>query len=316
MHRDLSDVFLIPRVVSKIRSRDDVKVHVKMGRIDLTCPIIASPMKDVCDGPVVGEMHRLGGLGIIHRFSSIEDQVKEYKRHSCGACAIGVGEDYYERFCRLHQAGCQIFCIDVANGASVLVEEVTTKLSNYSVDLIVGNVASAACYNWVQKLPNVRAVRVGIASGAACTTKNATGICSGTFSVIQECASVKNGTTLLIADGGIKEPQDFCKVIAAGADVVMLGSSIAATIDSPAEVITKDGKQYKVYHGSASFDVQKTYRETPRYIEGKTRLLDYTGETLEQLCGRFMDGLKSSMSYFDAEHLLRYRNNASFSFRN
>ncbi len=112
----------------------------------------------------------------------------------------------------------------------------------------------------------------------------------------------------MIADGGIGEPADMCKAIACGADIVMLGGAIAKTTDSPAELIKKDGVFYKVYHGSASFEIQKR----TRYIEGRTRLLDYEGETLESLIARFCDGLRSSMSYFNARNLEEYRNNVSF----
>ena len=76
---NFDDVHLVPRVVSEIKSRDDIKIKINLGNLTLTSPIIASPMKDVCDGKVAKEMHRLGGLGIIHRFMSIEDQLKEYE---------------------------------------------------------------------------------------------------------------------------------------------------------------------------------------------------------------------------------------------
>jgi len=312
---DFEDVFLVPRVISSIESRDKIKIEVKLGNINLTCPIVASPMKDVCDGNIAAEMNRLGGLGVIHRFLSIEGQIEEYKKCSQSACAIGVNDDYYERFSRLYDLGCRLFCLDTANGANLRLKQVTEKLAKFKIDLIVGNVASKECYDWAQSLPNVKAIRVGIAGGAACTTRNATGIYHGMFSAIQECYSVKK-ESILIADGGIKEPQDMCKSIAAGADLVMLGSKISSTIDSPAEIISKDEKKYKVYHGSASFDIQKQYRDKPRYIEGKTRLLEYTGETLEELCNKFCDGLKSSMSYFNSTDLEVFRKNVSVSYKN
>ncbi len=309
---DFDDVCLVPRVISEIESRDDIKIKVSFGKFDLTCPVIASPMKDVCDGNVAKEMNRLGGLGIIHRFLSIEDQVAEYNKCLDSACAIGINGDYFERFLGLYEAGCRLFCLDVANAGSIGVKQAAEKLESYKVDLIVGNVASKEVYQWCDSLPNVKAIRVGIAGGNACTTKNATGIGYGMFSTILECVSVKNNA-LLIADGGIKEPQDMCKSIIAGADLIMLGSAICSTVDSPAEILIREDKQYKIYHGSASFDIQKEYKEKPKYIEGKTRLLEYKGETLEQLLSRYGDGLRSSMSYFNARSLEEYRKNISWS---
>ena len=124
----------------------------------------------------------------------------------------------------------------------------------------------------------------------------------------------------MIADGGIKEPQDFCKAIACGADAIMMGSLIAATADSPAEIINISGydtgvymRQFKNYHGSASFEIQQSYKNRPRYVEGRTRMLEYTGQTLEELIIKFTDGLKSSMSYFNALTLDEYRKNITFS---
>ena len=268
--------------------------------------MIASPMKDVCDGNIAREMSNLGGLGIIHRFLSIDEQVEEFKKCKNSICAIGTNGDFIERFYALCNVDCRLFCIDVANGASKIVEDAISQINNNQIEFIVGNVASKECYGWVQSLPNVVAIRVGIAGGEACTTKTATGIYHKMISCISECATVKKNTAL-IADGGIKEPGDMCKAIAYGADVVMMGSVIAATIDSPAELIKRDGKFYKVYHGSASFEIQKEYREKPRYIEGQTRLLEYNNERLENVINRFCDGLRSSMSYFNAKTLDEFR---------
>ena len=304
------DITLVPTVVSTIDSRSDITTKVQHKGIDLKVPIVAAPMKDVCDGQMAHKLGLLGGLGIIHRFMSIDEQVKEWEQAIEGsACAIGINGDHLERFERLYEAGCRIFCIDTANGANTKVEKVIRSIEKYDIDLIVGNVASHECYAWLDSMPNVRAIRVGIAGGAACTTKNATGINYGMVSSIMECASFKKNT-LLIADGGIREPSDMCKALAVGADLVMLGSCIATTTDSPAEIVKQDGKLVKVYHGSASFEIQKEYRNNPKYIEGRVRFLEYEGESLEDLVTRFSDGLRSCMSYFNARNLAEFRRNA------
>ena len=171
--------------------------------------------------------------------------------------------------------------------------------------------SSKECYSWLEQFDKVKAIRTLIATGGACTTKNATGVYYGAASCIKECASVKK-RTLLIADGGVREPSDLCKAIALGADLVILGNTIAATSDSPAEILKKEGKLYKIYHGSASYEIQRHYREKPKYIEGRTRLLEFTGESLEALVNRFCEGLRSSMSYFNAKTLQEFKNNATF----
>jgi IMP dehydrogenase len=308
-----NDVVLIPRVISEISSRDCIEININFNEgLFLRSPIIASPMKDVCNGKIAKEMYSLGGLGIIHRFMTIEEQVNEFKIGGICGCAIGINEDFFDRFLRLYNEGCKIFCIDTANGANMRIKSVLDKLANFSINLIIGNVASKECYSWLQGFPNVTAIRVGIAGGAACTTKNATGISRGMISCIQECATVKKDT-LLIADGGIQEPSDMCKAIAFGADMVMLGSAIAATKESPARLIESNGKLYKMYHGSASFEIQKGYKN-PKYVEGCIRYLEYNKETLKELNDRFCEGFKSSMSYFNALTIEKFRENISFNY--
>lgn len=305
------DITLVPRVISRIVSRDDISLKTKFNNsCNLSCPIIASPMKDVCNGRIAKKVNELGGLGIIHRFNSIEEQCKEFLSVK-SVCACAIGLDDMDRFMALHDIGCQIFCIDTANGANYRVEKFVKQISHFPIDLIIGNVASKECYEWAQSLPCVRGIRTGISGGTACTTKNATGICYGMVSSIQECASVKNNKVLLIADGGIREPADMCKAIALGADVVMLGSTIAATFDSPADLIVKDNKFYKVYHGSASFNIQKAHRNNQKYIEGAKRLLEFNDESLESMFNRFCNGLRSCMSYFNAMNIEEFRRNVN-----
>lgn len=308
------DISLVPRIISTVGSRNDITTKVVFNEsITLQVPIIAAPMKDVCDGTVSSTIRQLGGLGIIHRFMPVEQQIEEWKKSEFSACAIGVNGDSLTRFNKLYKAGCKTFCVDVANGGNIRSIHTIGNIERPDVDLIVGNVASKECYKFLDELPNVRAIRVGIAGGCACTTKNATGIGYGMVSSIIECASVKKNA-LLIADGGIREPSDMCKAIAVGADMVMVGSCIAATTDSPAEIVKRDGRLLKVYHGSASFEIQKEYRNNPKYIEGRTKFLDYEGESLSDMMIRFSDGLRSCMSYFNAYTLEEFRKNATYEF--
>lgn len=163
---DYDDICLVPRVISDINSRDDIKLNTNFADFNITLPIIASPMKDVCDGNIAKEMRRLGGLGIIHRFNTIAEQVEEYKTCSESGCAIGINGDYLERFLELYMNGCKLFCIDIANGATAKLKSIIENLSTYSgVNLIVGNVASKECYEWLEKFDRVVGIRVGIAGG-------------------------------------------------------------------------------------------------------------------------------------------------------
>lgn len=152
-----------------------------------------------------------------------------------------------------------------------------------------------------------------VVHNSACTTKNATGVYYPMASLIMECKSVKTDSMpLIIADGGIKESSDCCKALALGADCVMMGSVLAAATESPSELIKRDKQFYKLYHGSASFEIQKIKNSKPKYIEGRTRLIDYEGENIDQILDRFDDGLRSSMSYFNASNLEEYRENVTY----
>lgn len=325
------DVTLISESVSTIESRDDIQLSLDFCNTKLSVPILASPMKSVCDGTVAKIMAENGGMGIIHRFCSVEEQVKEYKLASSFnknvGCAIGVNTEpinLMARFDILYMAGCRIFCIDVANGASTRVQkEINQLLEDPLVEdakFIVGNVVSAEQYIWCSELPNVCACRVGISGGSACTTKNATGIYDKPISLISECHRAKDNlrlNTIIIADGGIGEVSHAVKAIAAGADVVMLGAEIAKTVESPAELLkvplpNGEFKFYKVHNGSASEENQKLYKDTPKYIEGKSKLLEYHNEPLVKVLNRYVEGLKSSMSYFNARTIEEFRRNVIF----
>lgn len=341
---DLDDICLIPTKISSIVSRDQIQPKVELfSGVILDIPIVAAPMMDVCNGPFALKMRELGGFGFIHRFSSIGDQVKEfYDSEKQGGCAVGLGPEGLERFDSLYKAGCRYFCLDVANGANKeILKTLSATYQCTDVHWIVGNVASFETYDWLACIQTIRGIRVGIAGGSACTTKNATGIYHPMGSLLREIRSYKdNGgfrddphnknflrSKIIIADGGINSPDRFCKALALGADVVMMGSTLAVAKESPAQKVNSvkyncrnnpmvsywgDSKENSaVFRGSASFEVQKEYRE-PRYVEGKEMLLPYSSESLEHIITKFMNGLRSSMSYFDAKTLEEYRTNVTF----
>lgn len=310
---DFDDVSLISRKISTISSRDHIHLDVNIGNIFLTLPIVASPMKDVCDAKISNIIGENGGYSIIHRFSNIEDQINTYKEsYKNTACSIGINNDYIERYLALCNIGCKYFCIDVANGACTAMKiAIETLLSKHNASFIVGNVMSKDGYQYLQGLPNVIAIRVGVAGGTACTTKNATAMYHPMISLIYECSQVKQHTRL-IADGGINSVNRFCKAIAAGADMVMMGGVIAASSDSPAKIIKIAGKKYKIYSGSASYEVQKIYKTIPKYIEGATKHLDYNSQPLVEILNQYKEGLISSMSYSDSADIESYRKNVEW----
>ena len=313
-------ICLIPRIKSSLISRDNTNTSIDFANHSISCPLIASPMPDVCESEMAIALFKLGAFGIIHRFMSKEDQVRQYKRvieNYCNAgSSIGINSDWQERYESLLEAGCKTFCIDVANGFSSNIESVINYLKKDNVFIIAGNVASKEGFEYLNDL-GVNAVRVGIAGGSVCSTKTETGVLSPMGSTIIEVAEHKyanNLKSLIIADGGIKQPADFCKALALGADIVMAGGIFAGTDEAPGNVIKdRNGRMHKLFRGAASFSTQKYLAgKKPTYVEGIETFVDYTG-SVKSVIERFNRGLKSSMSYFNSCNLKSYKDSISWS---
>jgi IMP dehydrogenase len=303
----LDDIALVPTIESHVGHRSDCDTSYSFGDYELEVPILSAPMPDVINSTLALALGRLGGLGILHRFMSIDMAVEEYKQINCPS-SVGVSGDWKERFQALYDAGCRTICIDTPNGASVLVARVIDyiKGKDPSVFIISGNVASGNTFSWLESA-GADAIRVGIGTGSVCTTTDMTGIYNPTASLLQECR-LRKKRALIIADGGISSPDRFCKSLVF-ADVVMMGGALAGTKESPGKVIVVDGKKYKILRGAASFSVQKENgNDEIEYNEGSEVLVEYKG-SVEKVISRFAAGLRSSMSYMDSRTLEEYRKN-------
>jgi len=336
--RTYDNVTLVPRLVSEVEHRSNCDTSVVLrsdvfgrSRFKLKIPIIASPMPDVCNGELAGTMAVNGAMGIIHRFQSITDQVSEYHiaaRIPAGmveelniGCAIGVTDDFLDRFTALWNNGCRIFCLDTANGANVQVKSCLDAILEewrtwadaeyFSPFIIAGNVATKEQFKYLEEL-GVDAIRVGIAGGSVCETKTETGIYLPTLeSVCEVVESNPNRVRpLIIADGGIRIPADMCKALACGADMIMAGRIFAGYIETPGPVQKWKGLLYKSYRGSSSYGVQQEHNgEKPDYNEGDETLVPYIDKSAAKVLKKFQAGLQSSMSYANATDLITYRKN-------
>ncbi len=316
---DYDHLTLVPRVASTLEHRSDAQPDVEFGPLRLSLPLIGSPMPDVCGMEMCRVLAREGAMGILHRFQSVESQRDAFTQvhRDAGAAggvgaAIGVTGDYQDRFHALYAAGCRVFCLDTANGAHTQVERAMVWVRGAAADvwLIAGNVASAEAFTWLEDR-GADAIRVGIAGGSVCETKTETGVYVPTPYAVAEAVSVRR-RALIIGDSGVRTPADFCKLLALGADGVMVGSALAGTSEAPGRIIVTDGKQYKILRGAASFSVQQDVRKAdPEYVEGAESLVPYRG-TVTHVLHRYLAGLRSSMSYMNARTLDEYREHASF----
>jgi IMP dehydrogenase len=313
---DFDDVSLVPRVRSTLAHRMEALPAVDFGPVHLTIPLIGSPMPDVCGVDMCQALGRHGALGILPRFQTVDAQAGELREVGAAggsvAAALGVTGDYRDRFERIVDAGCRIVCLDTANGAHEQVAHAVrwVRAQSTPVFLIAGNVATAETFAWLEDL-GVDAIRVGIAGGSVCETRTETGVHAPTPYSVYECAQVRT-RALIVGDGGIRSPADMCKLLALGADCVMVGSALAGTYEAPGRVLVVDGKKFKIMRGAASFSVQQEFAgEDPEYIEGAESIVAYKGHVADVI-QRYLAGLRSSMSYMNARTLDEYRSNASF----
>lgn len=314
---DYDHLSLVPRLRSSMTHRSDASPEVTVGSLTMQLPLVAAPMPDVCGPEMCRALAAAGALGILHRFQGVDEQIAQFGAsheqapNTLGA-AIGVTGDYRERFRGLYDAGCRIICLDTANGANEQVAATLIWIREQADDVFViaGNVATAETFRWLEDR-GADAIRVGIAGGSVCETRTETAVFAPTPHAVAEAAQVRR-RALIIGDSGIRNPSDMCKLLALGADLVMVGSALAGTREAPGRVIVVDGKKVKIMRGAASFSVQQQAgTEDPGYVEGTETLVSYKGG-VDDVVRRYLSGLRSSMSYMDARTLEEYRENVSF----
>jgi len=314
---DYKDVYILPQY-SEVTSRSQVETSVKIDDLIIQTPVISANMDTVTNAEMTVAMYQGGGIGALHRFMSIEDNVEMFRRSAPCFVSIGVNEESKERAHALYSAGARRFVIDIAHGHSRMMRDMTTWLRNkYSdVYIMAGNVATGQAVmdlvSW-----GANAVKVGIGPGNVCTTKNVTGVTVPQFSAVLNCASALetiNGIKpLIVADGGITEIGDIAKAIGAGADLVMCGRLFAGTREAPGERV--GGK--KVYRGMASKDAMLTIRTASSLptAEGISTLIDSTEQSASDVVNQIKGGLQSSFSYSNSKNMEEFHENVLFGLR-
>jgi IMP dehydrogenase len=297
------DVLLVPQY-SDIKSRKEVDLTSALDKdLSLKLPIISSPMDTVTESEMAYMMASLGGLGIIHRYNSIDEQAGMVAEViGAGAqvvgAAVGVSDDYFERAQTLVENGANVICIDVAHGHHILMKQalgVLKKSFGEAVHIMAGNVATLEGINALAKW-GANSIRCNIGGGSICSTRIQTGHGLPGLQTIIDCAKTGHDVAI-IADGGIRTSGDIVKALAAGADFVMLGSLLAGTDETPGKtVVTPEGLK-KAYRGMASKDAQLAWRGRYSSNEGISTYIKYKGSvvnTMEDLRGGILSGLSYS----------------------
>lgn len=299
------DVLLVPRK-SNISSRLAVDTSTVVGGINLRIPIISSPMDTITESKMATTIGQLGGLGLIHRMCSVEEQI-EFLRIPISTgnpvgFAVGVGADEESRFSRIYneyRESLHLVCIDIANGHNSIIKKAIEYIRDIApnISIMAGNVATADGYTFLADL-GVNSVRVGIGGGSICSTRIQTGFGVPTLTSVMLAAKVKQDGISIIADGGIRYPGDITKSLAAGADAVICGNILAATTESPGSVFYEDGLYYKKYRGMASAEIQIEKRgglKKGTCAEGTATLIRYKGGVAE-IIDNFIGGLCSGLT--------------------
>lgn len=336
------DVLLVPQY-SDIDSRSNVNLSVtgfdeSFARLTprhsiLTCPIVGSPMDTVVGPESAIVLHNFGGFGVLHRYCTIEQSKQAFLEvvrltnddtiEPNVMVAIGATGDYVERAAALHEVGCRAFCIDVAHGHHEHVKKALWSLRktyDSTVHIMTGNVSTLDAFNDLSDWGS-DSIRVGVGGGSMCTTRIQTGHGVPTLQSVMDCAK-SDRDVYIVADGGIRNSGDAVKALAAGADMVMLGSILAGHDESPGEIVDKRGVPhspnwksgiplFKKFRGMASREAQLEWRGKVSVAEGDSTLVPYRGP-MKKTLSELTDGIRSGLSYSGARTIRELRSKAKF----
>jgi IMP dehydrogenase len=237
--------------------------------------------------------------------------------------AVGVGVDRDARVEALLQHGVDVIAVDTAHGHSQMVVEAVMAIRSQWPDaqILAGNVATAEATEALIRA-GANAVKVGVGPGSICTTRVVAGAGVPQVTAVADAARVADPLgTPVIADGGVKYSGDITKAIAAGASVVMIGSLLAGTEESPGELILYKGRTYKVYRGMGSVGAMKKGSRAryfqavrdeselvPEGIEGRVPYRGPVSSNVYQLMG----GLRAGMGYTGCSTIEELRKKARF----
>jgi IMP dehydrogenase len=303
------DILMVPQY-SKVMSRSEIDLRMPFGNnTHLEFPVVASPMDTVCEYDMAVSMAKAGGIGIIHRFMEINKQcdmvAKIVKNSLVVGAAVGAKGSYLEDARKLVDAGASLILIDTANGHSeYAISAVFNLRKNFpDIHIMAGNVSTAIGFKTLSEA-GADSIRVGIGGGSVCTTRLVSGHGMPTLASIINIKEYKNlsgCTTSIVADGGIRNTGDMIKAFAAGADVVMLGSMLSGTDESPGNIRIDATGKYKSFRGMASKEANEG-KDIP-IAEGVATRVAYKG-SVSDILTHIRGGLGSGCSY-SGEHNLR-----------
>lgn len=305
-----NDIILVPKF-NPFHSRKEVstKVSDKRSKLSLGVPIMTANMDSVTGYTMANAISKYGGVGTLHRFCNIEDNIEMFKKSpSQTFVSVGCSDSELERAEALRDAGAEFFCIDIAHGHSASMRDMLTKMRAMlpNACIMAGNVATVEACLFLQDL-GADIVKVGIGPGSVCSTRTTTGFGMPQASAVSVISRHPSVRVSIVADGGIKTSGDVVKALALGADFVMIGSMFAGTEVCPGTV---DSEGFMVYRGMASHEAYEDFfgEKIPVYktSEGVSRRVKV--KSFDKVMQDLIGGLRSGMTYGGASNLEELKN--------
>lgn len=303
------DVLIVPQAKTEVYSREKTDISVKFGPFTLQKPIVTAPMDTVSGEKMAKLMHRLGGLTFMPRIFINEalaacDRLQKAKIDAVYSIGFKNALADATAFKKL---GAKALLLDVAHGGIKNIISTAAEIQEkLKITVIVGNIVTydqAMTY----KEAGLKIARVGVGGGGLCITRLVAGAGFPQLSAVFE--TVASGLEI-IADGGIRKPADFAKAMAAGARVIMIGSMLTGTEESPGEVVGG----VKKARGQASEDYMKDNGSKLgefRSAEGIMTMVNYKGSA-EWIINDLVGGLRSAMSYVGASNIKEFQERTQF----
>jgi len=326
------DILLLPNYSEILR--EDVNLTTELHpKIKLNLPVISSPMDTVTEAKMAIAMAQAGGLGVIHRNLSIEQQanlVKQVKNTQSVdinkaaidknnrllvAAGIGLGSDMNERIQALINSQVDLLALDSAHGYTQGMIDAVKKIKTNHPDIVLmaGNVAT---YDGTKALIEAGAdiIRVGMGPGSICTTRIISGMGVPQITAVMEAVKASEGNpATIVADGGIRQMGDMAKALAVGANAVMLGSLLAGYDQSPGDTVEIDNNKFKQYRGmgsasamaeggAARYAQSDSTTKSKLISEGVEGLVPYKGN-VEDYLYQIEGSLRSSFFYLGSPDL-------------
>lgn len=301
-----NDVLLVPGYNHhESRRVVDISMTDRLQKLTLELPVMSSNMDTITGSAMANFMSSVGGIGVMHRFMSVEDNIDEFKASPEGTfISVGCNEADLERAEALRDAGARYFCVDVAHAHAKYVGKTLKKLRALLKDrcIMAGNVATYAGADYLASC-GADIIKAGIGGGSVCSTRIKTGFGVPMLTCIQDCARTDRS---IVADGGIKTSGDIVKALAFGADFVMIGGMLAGTNPTPGAVIENaDGQKIKQYRGMASREAQEDFlgqMSDWKTAEGVAAEVPYRDDE-QAIIADIIGGLRSGLTYAGADSI-------------